>query len=139
MTTSGNTVNSSKLSIESYRVLELQSKVDSASPHELIDMLFNGARDKLNRAEGCIERQDFESRTVAVNSAIEILTGLQASLDHDQSSDLAGNLESLYDYMQRRLFRANVDNDQGAIREVRDLLDTVQSAWSAIGQEVRAV
>lgn len=132
-------MNSSNLSIEAYRVLELQSKVDSASPHELIDMLFNGARDKLNRAEGYIERQDFESRTVALNSTIEILTGLQASLDHAQSSELAGNLESLYDYMQRRLFRANADNDRGAIREVRDLLDTVQNAWSAIGEEARAV
>lgn len=125
-------------SIDAYRQLELQTKVDGASPHELIEMLFNGARDKLNQAEGSAQRGDIEARTAAVNTVVEILIGLQASLDHDQSSEIASNLDSLYDYMQRRLFRANSDNDISGITEVRDLLDTVQSAWTAIGVQASA-
>ena len=124
---------STHTSIDAYRRLELQTKVDGATPHELIEMLFNGARDKLNQAEGSTARGDIEGRTVALNTVIEILNGLQASLDHEQSSDIAGNLENLYDYMQRRLFKANLDNDVNGIVEVRDLLDTIQSAWTAIG------
>lgn len=124
--------------IDAYRQLELQTKVDGASPHELIEMLFNGARDKLNQAEGSVERQDIEGRTAALNTVVEILIGLQASLDHEQSKDLAANLDNLYDYMQRRLFRANSDNDVYAIREVRDLLDTIQSAWTTIGVQASA-
>ena len=125
-------------SIDAYRQHELQTKVDGASPHELIEMLFNGARDKLNQAEGSAQRGDIEARTAAVNTVVEILIGLQASLDHDQSSEIASNLDSLYDYMQRRLFRANSDNDISGITEVRDLLDTVQSAWTAIGVQASA-
>ena len=125
-------------SIEAYRQLELQTKVDGATPHELIDMLFNGARDKLNQAEGYINRGDIESRTDAVNTVVDILMGLQASLDYDQGQEIAQNLDNLYDYMQRRLFRANADNDIAAVCEVRDLIDTVQSAWGAIGPQVNA-
>ncbi|NKB98037.1 MAG: flagellar export chaperone FliS [Pseudomonadales bacterium] len=139
MTTVGkNVTTSANTSIDAYRQLELQTKVDGATPHELIDMLFNGARDKLNQAEGYIERGDIEARTAAVNTVVEILVGLQASLDHDKGPDVAGNLDSLYDYMQRRMFQANADNDLVALREVRDLLDTVQSAWVAIGVQVSA-
>ena len=125
-------------SIDAYRQLELQTKVDSATPHELIEMLFNGARDKLNQAEGSAVRGDLEGRTLAINTVVEILVGLQASLDHEQGSEIASNLDSLYDYMQRRLFRANADNDVSGITEVRDLLDTVQSAWTAIGAQASA-
>ena len=58
--------------------------------------------------------------------------GLQMSLDHEKGSEIAANLDGLYDYMQRRLYRANADDDAAPLAEVTDLLNTLSSAWQTI-------
>ena len=122
-------------SVDQYRKLDVQTSVASASSHQLIEMLFDGIKDRLNQALGCLEHEDYEGKGHALSSAVEILVGLQASLDHEKGGELAGNLEALYDYMQRRLFRASCDNDASAITEVSDLIDTLRSAWKVIGDQ----
>ena len=119
-----------------YQKLNVESVVDSASPHQLINMLFDGACARLKKAQGCITHGDIEGRSEAISATVSIISGLQASLDHERGGDLAENLESLYDYIQRRLFRANMDNDLHAVEEVLDLIKTLHDAWSAIGQVV---
>jgi flagellar protein FliS len=122
--------------IAQYQKLNVQTGIEGASPHRLIDMLLDGARTQLQRAEGCIAHGDIEGRTKAISKTVSIITGLQASLDHDQGGELSANLDALYDYMQRRLFRANADNDSAAVAEVVDLLNTLHEAWDAIGDQV---
>ena len=119
-----------------YQKLNVESVVDSASPHQLINMLFDGACARLKKAQGCIAHGDIEGRSEAITATVSIVSGLQASLDHERGGDLADNLESLYDYIQRRLFRANSDNDAQALEEVIDLIKTLHDAWSAIGQDM---
>ena len=118
--------------VNQYRKLDVQTSVAEASSHQLIDMLFEGARERIHQALGYLERGDTAAKSQAINAVVDIVAGLQASLDHDQGGELAGNLEALYDYMQRRLFRANTDNDADALREVGDLIATLRSAWRAI-------
>lgn len=122
--------------VAQYQKLDVQTGVEGANPHKLIDMLLEGARAQLRRAQGCIARQDIEGRTVTIGKAVSIIAGLQASLDHERGGELSANLDALYDYMQRRLFRANADNDPRALAEVLDLLRTLHEAWSAIGDQI---
>ena len=122
-----------------YRKLDVHTLVNSASPHKLVAMLFDGAISRLAQASGYAMRADHEGRSRCVNEAVSIVNGLQGSLDPDKGGELAGNLDALYAYMQRRLFRANADNDVAAIREVMDLLRTLQDAWSAIDPAVTDV
>jgi flagellar protein FliS len=122
--------------IAQYRKLNVASVVDSASPHQLIEMLFDGARGRLKKAAGCIAHGDIKGRSVAITETVSIVSGLQASLDLEEGGDLAENLDALYDYMQRRLFRANADNDAGAVQEVLDLIATLHQAWHAISEDV---
>ena len=110
--------------------------VDSASPHQLIEMLFDGACARLKKAAGCIAHGDIKGRSVAITETVSIVSGLQASLDLEDGGDLAENLDALYDYMQRRLFRANADNDADAVEEVLDLIGTLHQAWHAISEDV---
>lgn len=119
-----------------YKKLDVQTLVGSASPHRLIGMLFDGACTRLAQASGYAMRGDHEGRGRCIGETVSIVDGLQASLDHDKGGELAANLDALYDYMQRRLFRANADNDVAAIREVMDLVRTLQDAWSAIDPSV---
>jgi len=75
--------------VRQYQQLDVETAVSSANPHQLIEMLFRGARDRLNQARGAIEHHDIESKTQSINACIEIIQGLQASLDHDQGGDIA--------------------------------------------------
>lgn len=84
-------------------------------------------------------RGDHEGRGRCIGETVSIVGGLQASLDQEKGGELAANLDALYDYMQRRLFRANADNDIAAIREVMDLVRTLQEAWSAIDPAVTSI
>lgn len=119
-----------------YRKLDVQTLVNSANPHKLVAMLFEGAISRLAQASGYAMRQDHEGRGRCISESVSIVAGLQGSLDQDKGGELAANLDALYDYMQRRLFRANVDNDVAGIREVMDLLRTLQEAWGAIDPAV---
>lgn len=118
--------------VKQYHQLDIETAIDAATPHQLIDMLFKGARDRIIQAQGLLEHGDMEGKGAAINTCIDILSGLQASLDHEQGGDIARNLDGLYDYMQRRLFRANADNDMEALKEVLDLITTLRGAWTSI-------
>ncbi len=122
--------------IAQYRKLDVTSRVESASPQELVQLLFDGALAKLQAAKGCIERGDLEGRSAALNSAVSIVEGLQGSLDLDKGGPLASNLDGLYSYILRLLWQANRDNNGQAVVECTRLLGTVSEAWATLGAEV---
>ena len=67
-----------------------------------------------------------------LGKSISIIAGLQGSLDEEKGKDLTGNLDKLYDYMQRRLLEANMKNDMSMVEEVMGLLLKVKSSWDEI-------
>ncbi len=117
---------------KTYRRVNVSSSVDNASPHQLIKMMFDGALARLKRARGCVTHNDIEGRSEAIDGAMSIIAALQGCLDHEKGGQLSAHLDSLYDYMQRRLFRATVDNAVEPIDEVADLVLTLKEAWDAI-------
>ncbi len=115
-----------------YRKIDTESALEGASPHRLIQMLMNGALDRMLQAKGALQRRDIAAKGLMLGKAISIISGLQASLDKEASASLTGDLDSLYDYMQRRLLEANLRNDVAIVDEVASLLITVKSAWDSI-------
>lgn len=115
-----------------YKRINNESGIEQASPHRLIQMLMSGALDRLVQAKSAIERGEVESKGVLLGKATGIIAGLQGSLERDQAPELVDNLERLYDYMQRRLFEANVNSDPALVQEVMDLMRTVKTGWDEI-------
>lgn len=106
----------------------------SASPHQLIVMLFDGTKSALVRAKILLEQNDVVGKGNALSKAIDIISnGLKLGLDMEKGGELAENLADLYDYMVRRLLHANINNDVQAIMEVEALLDNIADAWKQIG------
>jgi len=123
---------------QAYRQLDVATKVEGADQHALVNMLFEGALSRLQQAKGCLARGDIEGRNTAIGQVVSIVNGLQGSLDHEAGGELAGNLEALYDYMVRRLHRANVDKDASAVDEVVSLIVMLRDAWEAIAETALA-
>lgn len=123
------------LAMKSYRNVNASGMVMDASPHRLIQMLMQGALDRVRQASGCLERQDIEGRTHNINRAVEIIAYLQDCLNREQGGEVAENLHRLYGYMLRRLFDANMHRDRLALEEVSNLMMTVKEGWDAINDQ----
>ncbi|URG50363.1 flagellar export chaperone FliS [Pectobacterium quasiaquaticum] len=124
----------SKTGSQAYAQVGLESAVMSASPHQLIVMLFDGARSSMVRARILLEQGDIPGKGAALSKAIDIITnGLKVGLDMEKGGELAENLSALYDYMTQRLMIANLHNDVKVIEEVEALLENIASAWRQIG------
>lgn len=122
-----------------YNSVSVESDVHTASPHRLIQKLLYAGLEKMAIAKGAMERDDYATKSRYISWAIAIIDGLRMSLDLEAGGEIAQNLESLYDYMSRRLYEANVKNDVEAINEVSRLLREIQEAWDGIADEVNAM
>lgn len=122
-----------------YKQIGTQINADSADPHQLIVMLFDGALERIAIAKGAIFRQDIAEKGQKIGRAIAIIDGLRASLDKDNGGEIAENLDDLYDYMQRRLLDANINSDVEILDEVTGLIKDIREAWVAIPLQDRHV
>ena len=118
-----------------YRKVGVQSGVESASPHKLIQMLLDGAIEKVQLARGYMERHEIAKKCETVSWAMAIIDGLRSSLTMKDGGAIAENLDALYDYMLRRLLDANLDNDPAALDEVVKLLNELREGWNGIGKD----
>ena len=119
--------------MSAYRQVGVQSVVDSASPQQLIKMLFDGLLASINAARGAIERGDISEKVRHIGKAVRILQeGLLGALDREKGGELAGNLASLYEYCTTRLTLANARNDASMVDEVAGLVSTVAQGWNEI-------
>lgn len=121
-----------------YARVGVESSAMSASPHQLIVMLFDGAKTAIGMARHHMASGDIQAKGNAVSKAINIVeNGLRASLDADaagaQGADLVKNLSALYAYVVQRLLHANLRNDTAALDEADVLLENIASAWREIG------
>jgi flagellar secretion chaperone FliS len=128
-----------KRGMSQYGKVAVGSEASYASPHRLIQMLMEGALDKIAFAKGQIERNDYAEKGRNITWAISIIQGLSASLDVESGGEIAANLEGLYDYMVRRLLQANKDNDVEILEEVSSLLKEVKQAWDSMPGEMKQV
>lgn len=119
-----------------YEQVSLSTSIESADPHRLILMLFEGATAALNSAKFCIKDGNIPAKGASISKAIDIITnGLQASLDLKAGGELAERLAALYEYMSSRLLWANLKNDVAVLDEVLALLGEIHDAWRQIGPD----
>jgi flagellar protein FliS len=119
---------------KSYRQVAAQT----ATPGQLILMLYEGALRDLGRALLGFDLHDPAERNETINNNIlkaqQILHGLTASLDMNKGGELARHLQRLYDYMNRRLFESNLKKRQDGIHEVIRHLAVLRDAWAKMLQ-----
>lgn len=120
--------------IAAYQQIDREADIRGSNPHRLIVLLFEGAIAAIDDAERSMEQKKIAEKSSAIAKAASIIAeGLAASLNLQAGGELAQNLNALYDYMVRRLMVANVQNDVGALREVKSLLNEIGEAWREIG------
>jgi len=116
----------------------LESRVESADPVQLVRMLYQGAIGSVREARNHLAKGDIAHRSRAISKAHAILTELLVSLDHERGGEISIRLARLYDYMQRRLLEANLQQVDAPLAEVLGLLSTLNEAWDGLQPAVEA-
>lgn len=122
--------------LNQYQKVNTQEAVSGVSPHRLIQMLMEGALQRMAEAKGAMQRGNLNDKGMALGKAISIVGGLSDSLNMEVKADLPGNLENLYEYIVQCLMDANTSNDESKIDEAAVLLKTVKNGWDGIASEV---
>lgn len=115
-----------------YQQIGIQSSITDASPHRLIQMLLEGALERITKARGCIIRGEVAEKCRYISSALAIVDGLAGSLNLNAGGEISTNLLALYDYIGRRLLQANLENSASILDETSNLLSQIKEGWDAI-------
>ena len=116
-----------------YQDVQVDTGVAGASPHRLIDMLFEEFLASCARARGAIRSRDVQEKGRAIGRAVRIVEeGLRGGLNMKDGGDLARVLQDLYGYVSLRLTQANLNSDEAGIAECMSLVQPIHEAWRAI-------
>ena len=110
-----------------------KSSVHTASPGQLVLMLYDGALKFMTMAENGLELKNPRERNETVNNnlikAQNILAELQSSLDMKVQGDFPKTMFQLYDFMLRQLQQANIEKKKEPITVVYKMLKDIRDAW----------
>lgn len=124
-------MNAKQEALKAYANIGAESSVESANPHKLIQIMLNTAIDKISMAKGHMQRKEIPEKGEQIGRAISLVEGLKASLD-EQGGDITNNLDSLYEYVGRRLLEANLTDNAEYLDESSALLSEIKDAWDAL-------
>ena len=123
--------------LQQYTTTNVQTAIESATPHKLVQMLYEGALDRIAQAKGAIIRKDFESKAKLTNRVIEILTALRGGLDLEKGGEISENLGALYTFMIEQILKASRHNSTDMLEEIAELLRTIKSGWDEMPDEYK--
>jgi flagellar protein FliS len=116
--------------MKTYTNQYLDNTVLSASPEQLMLMLYDGAIRFISLGMQAIDSGLIDKRAYYINKTTAIVSEFAATLDHSQNTQLAEDLDALYAYMLKRMLEANLKNDTAPLMEVKKLLSDLRSTWA---------
>jgi flagellar secretion chaperone FliS len=123
--------------IKQYQQVSINSAVLGASPHRLIQMLMEGVLEQIAVAKKGVVINEIALKSHSIGRAIDIIGGLQGALNKEAGGEIAENLDSLYDYMVRRLLVANTQNDETILDEVTNLMLQIKMGWDGMPDDYK--
>ncbi|MEM8825818.1 MAG: flagellar export chaperone FliS [Pseudomonadota bacterium] len=116
-----------------YASVAATTRTEGASPHRLVELLFEECLASMKRAELGLLNGAMAIATPAAAKAGAILDALTASLDFEQGGRIAGDLAAIYDYCRSRLRTGIASGTVADIESAQVMLAEIASGWAAIG------
>ena len=114
----------------------LESRVLSAQPAELVQMLYQIAIQSLKKAIDHLKSGDALARAAEISRAQEAVNELMAALDHSVGASFTQTLASLYAYVQQQILKGHAGKSEEALQRAVGILTTLEEGWSGVCKEV---
>lgn len=107
----------------------LRTKVFTATPEQLLLMLYDGAIRFAEQARVALGQKNYESSYNALSRAQKIIAEMTAALRHDLAPELCGKLSALYNYVYRKLIEANIEHTVEPVDAALEILRYQRQTW----------
>jgi len=113
----------------------IKNMVDSASPEQLILILYNGCLQWLAMAKKELERNKTEKIPNWTNfshqmkMSVSIIEHLQDSLNHEINEQFADQLFNLYEFLKSNIMRANIEKNQEKMDFCVRIISDLKNGW----------
>lgn len=120
------------MTLQAYQSVRRATLLEGTSPHQLIEMLYDGALSNIAIAREHLAGKNRQMLHTHVDKAVAIIQELQGSLQDYNSNELSRNLFDLYSYIVSTLIKSeNTMDDEGFAVCVK-IIETLQDAWQSI-------
>lgn len=120
-------------SIDQYR----KAAVSTASPLQLVIMLYDGALRFMQAAKNAMAEGDLQTQNDKLQKAQKIVAELTSCLDLEQGGEIAQNLFALYDFAYNRLVLANIEDRPDYVDQAMKVLSDLRESWVAVESQHR--
>jgi len=114
-----------------------QMAIKTATPAQILIMLYEGAIQNVKKAQGCIDQNDRVGKGQFIGKAHDIINELNSSLNFEVGGDIARNLERLYNYMVEQMIKSNLENTKDPLQNVQKLLENLLAGWRGAIDQVQ--
>src|SRR5436190_15496871 len=110
----------------------LEERILSATPLELIEILYTAAIDRVRSARRHLSTDDAMARSEDVSKTLAILSELTLALDGKEASESAATYSAIYLYLQKRLVEAHSQQSDSIFAEVEEMLASLAENWRGV-------
>lgn len=105
-----------------------ENSINTAAPEELTLMLYNGLVKFIMQSQNAMDNNNIEKANTGILRAQAIVKEFQATLD--MKYDISKYLDSIYEYMYRRLIEANLKKDRDILDELLGYAKDLRDTWT---------
>lgn len=113
-----------------YGRVSLEARVASASPHQLVQLLYQRLAQLLREAEGAVRLGDTARRLRATERALAIVDGLDGTLDDHRGGSVSAALHQVYELLRARLLAGT----EAGLGEALVAVEDIGAAWGTVGR-----
>jgi flagellar secretion chaperone FliS len=115
-----------------YQALSIASRIEAASPHELVVILYEELLRSLDVTRSALAQGKADALRSGRQRSISILIALEASLDFERGGALASVLAGIYRSIRKELNSLGASSETGRLEAVRSGIEELLNAWLRI-------
>ena len=116
----------------SHSVAYKQQSILTATPGQLVVMLYDGCLRFLNQAAYAMRGGDIAESNARLSRAEAIIEELHSTLDMEKGGVVASRLQGIYVFCSKHLLDARRNREPENIEKVSELLAELRDAWAQI-------
>lgn len=122
--------------LKRYAAVETDARVEGATPHQLIRILFDELLLALDASALALRHGDRQKTIDKQTRALTILHALETSLDFQRGGEIAVSLAVIYREARKRIVESTAGNQPEPMEQGRGFIADIADAWTQIGSQV---